>query len=38
MSNSKEYYHNKAQEDGHKRDYDRPHGIFDDLTTWSSSP
>lgn len=37
MGNNKEYYHNKGQEDGHDRDYDRPHGIADDLTTWSDS-
>jgi hypothetical protein len=32
----KEYYHNKGQQDAGGRDYKPPHGIFDDLTTWSS--
>ena len=37
MSNNKEHYHNKGQEDAHNRDYDRPHGLGSEITTWSSS-
>jgi hypothetical protein len=36
-SDSKKYYHKKGQGDAKKRDYDEPHGIMDDLTTWSDS-
>ena len=36
-SDSKKYYHNKGQEDAKKGSYDEPHGIMDDLTTWSDS-
>ena len=34
---SREYYHNKGQEDAQKGKYEPPHGIVDDLTTWSKS-
>jgi len=37
MSNNKEYYHNKGEEDAKEGKYDRPHGVADSLTTWSSS-
>ena len=36
-SDSKKYYHNKGQEDAKKGKYETPHGILDDLTTWSES-
>jgi hypothetical protein len=29
--------HNQGQEDAGKNDYDPPHGIVEDLITWSSS-
>ena len=34
-SDSEKYYHNKGQEDARKGRYEEPHGIMDDLTTWS---
>jgi len=38
MSKSKEeYYHDKGEQDRSKGDYKPPHGIVDDLTTWSDS-
>jgi hypothetical protein len=36
MSNNLEYYHNKGQEDAQSRDYEPPHGFFDELTTLNS--
>jgi len=33
----KEYYHDKGEQDSSKGKYDAPHGIIDDLTTWSGS-
>ncbi len=36
-SNSKKDYHNKGQEDAKKGRYETPHGVLDDLTTWSES-
>ena len=35
MSDSDEYYHNKGQKDGYEGDYDPPHGVIDELSTWS---
>lgn len=35
MSDSEEYYHNKGQKDGYEGDYDPPHGVIDELSTWS---
>lgn len=32
---SKEYYHNKGEKDRSEGTYKPPHGIIDDLTTWS---
>lgn len=37
MSDNKEYYHNKGEEDASNGKYNPPHGIGDSLTTWSSS-
>lgn len=38
MSNNKEYYHNKGEQDkAEGKGYNPPHGIIDDLTTWSKS-
>ena len=31
----KEHYHDKGEQDRSKEDYKSPHGIIDDLTTWS---
>jgi hypothetical protein len=31
-----ESYHDKGQKDGSEGKYEPPHGIIDDLTTWSS--
>jgi hypothetical protein len=37
MSNNKEHYHNKGEQDRSEGNgYNPPHGIIDDLTTWSS--
>jgi len=36
-SDSKKHYHNKGQEDAKKGRYETPHGVMDDLTTWSES-
>lgn len=37
MSDNKEYYHNKGEQDAAgDKGYNPPHGIFDSLTTWSS--
>lgn len=35
MSNT-EHYHNKGQEDAARGKYEPPHGMVEDLTTWSS--
>jgi|SRR3989344_7657801 len=32
-----EYYHNKGQQDASDGDYDPPHGLIDELSTWSDS-
>jgi hypothetical protein len=37
MSDNEEYYHDKGQSDGYERVYDPPHGVMDDLTTWSDA-
>lgn len=37
MSDYLEYYHNKGEQDAEDEDYDPPHGILDDLMTWSES-
>lgn len=36
MSN-KEHYHNKGQEDASRGKYEPPHGLLEDLMTWSPS-
>lgn len=33
----KQHYHDKGQRDAADRDYEPPHGVVDDLTTWSES-
>jgi hypothetical protein len=35
VGNNKEHYHNKGQSDASDNKYEPPHGIIDDLTTWS---
>lgn len=35
MTTNKGRYHNDGEDDAKDRDYDPPHGIVDDLTTWS---
>jgi hypothetical protein len=38
MSNNKEHYHNKGEQDkAEDKGYNPPHGIIDELTTWSDS-
>lgn len=32
-----EYYHDKGEQDRSKGEHNPPHGIIDDLTTWSDS-
>lgn len=34
---SKEYYHNKGQEDYSRGRYEKPHGILDEFLRWSES-
>jgi hypothetical protein len=39
MSNNKDYYHDKGEQDRAKGpgNYNPPHGIIDDLSTWTDS-
>jgi hypothetical protein len=37
-STHKEHYHNKGEQDrAEEKGYNPPHGVIDDLTTWSST-
>ena len=37
MNNDLEYYHNKGQEDASDENYNPPHGLVDEISTWSGS-